>query len=127
MSDFVCSAWLKRGCPHSFKFLVFITEAGLLDQIRIVEMIEGDENFSPIKDELSAKLGKPATFPTVEVAQGTYLSDSDELIKHFAAKHGVDVDSLQTLHFYNRGIFARNRQLRQENKAYREKYGELMG
>ena len=73
MSDFVCSAWLKRGCPFSFKFLVFVTEAGLLDRIKIIEMVTGDANYEQTKDELSARLGMTASFPTVEVEPNTYL------------------------------------------------------
>ena len=31
-------AYVKEGCPFSFKFLVFMAEAGLLDRIEIVRM-----------------------------------------------------------------------------------------
>ena len=125
MSDFVCTTWLKRGCPFSFKFLVFMTEAGLLDKINIVEMVEGDDSYDKVKAELSEKLGETASFPTVEVEPDTYLSDSDELIRYFADKYHIDTEGLQTLPFYIRGLKERFHRLLKENRAYRAEYGEL--
>lgn len=125
MSDFVCSAWLKRGCPFSFKFLLFMAEAGLLGHIKIVEMVEGDEDFDRIKEELSGKLGKTATFPTVEVEPGNFMSDSDELIAYFADQCGIDLDALEALPFYKRGLMERSLRKIKDCRAYEEKYGPL--
>ena len=35
-------AYIKVGCPFSFKFLTFMAEAKLLDEIEIVRVREGD-------------------------------------------------------------------------------------
>ena len=94
MSGFVSPAWLKHGCPFSFKFLLFMAEAGLLGHIKIIEMVEDEGNFVKTKEELSAKLGKPATFPTVEVEPCVYMSDSDKLIDYFSSQCGIDLDTL---------------------------------
>jgi len=107
MSDaaFKPTAYIKDGCPFSFKFLTFMTEAGLLDSIEIVRMRERDPTFDAKKQRLTEKLGKPATFPTVEVEPDRYLTDSDLLIEHFARRHGLRPDDMPVLSFYKETIF----------------------
>jgi hypothetical protein len=58
-------AFIKEGCPFSFKLLVFLAEGGLLDDIEIVRVREGDPTFEATKQRLSEHLGKSASFPTV--------------------------------------------------------------
>lgn len=98
-------AYVKEGCPFSFKFLVFMSEAGLLDQIEIHTLRESDPDFEATKERLSAGLGKAATFPTVQLAPDRYMADSDRLIEHFAEQNGVRPDDLPVLSLYKRGIF----------------------
>jgi glutathione S-transferase len=107
MSDaaFKATAYIKDGCPFSFKFLVFMAEGRLLDRIEIVRMREGDPTFAAKKQHLSEQLGKPATFPTVEVEPHRYLTDSDLLIEHFARRHGLRPDDMPVLSFYKATIF----------------------
>ena len=107
MSDasFKATAYIKDGCPFSFKFLTFAAEAGLLDQIKMVRVREGDPSSDATKQKLSEKLGKPVSFPTVEVEPDRYLTDSDRLIEHFARRHGVHPDDLPVLSFYKQTIF----------------------
>src|SRR5206468_45067 len=95
----------KEGCPYSFKFLLFMAEAKLLHSVDIICCDPADDEFEGIKDMLSRATGKPATFPTVEVEPGRYLSDSDGLIAHFAVHGHVTQDSLPALEFYRRSIF----------------------
>jgi len=97
-------AYLKDGCPFSFKFWLFMVEAGLAGQIEIIRCNENDPNFERSKEKLSAALGKPASFPTVEIARGRYESDSDRLIAHYASQAGIDVKQLPLLAFYKETI-----------------------
>jgi len=99
-ASFKPTAYLREGCPFSFKFLLFLTEAGLRDRLQLVRCNPAAPDFEAIKSRLQAGLHKPATFPTVEVAPGRYLSDSDALIEHYASESGVDVRNLPTLSFY---------------------------
>ena len=69
-TEFKAKAYVKEGCPFSFKFLVFMAEAGLLDRIEIVRMKPQDPGFEAEKDKLAKHLGKAATFPVVEVEPG---------------------------------------------------------
>lgn len=113
MSDeaFKARAYVKEGCPFSFKFLVFMAEAGLLDRLEIVRLGQDDPDFEAKKAKLTEALGKSATFPTVEVEPGRYMSDSDRLIEHYAG--GVDLrpDAMPVLSFYKQTIFPQLKRL----------------
>ncbi len=98
-------AYVREGCPFSFKFLVFMSEAGLLDRIEIVRMKPTDPSFEADKQRLSKQLGKAMTFPTVEVEPDRYESDSDRLIERYAAQAGLKPDALPVLSFYKQTIF----------------------
>jgi hypothetical protein len=104
-ASFKANAYVKDGCPFSFKFLTFAAEAGLLGQINLVRVREGDPSAEATKQRLSDKLGKPVSFPTVEVEPDRYLTDSDRLMEHFARRHGVHPDDLPVLSFYKQTIF----------------------
>ncbi len=104
-APFKAKAYLKEGCPFSFKFLVFALEAGLLDRVEIRRMREDAPDFEATKQRLSEGLGKAATFPTVEVAPGLYMSDSDRIIDYFAERHGLDPDEMPVLSFYKETIY----------------------
>ena len=98
------NAYVKVGCPFSFKFLAFMAEAGLLDEIEIVRLREGDPDYEAAKQRLSEHLGKPASFPTVEIEPGKYMTDSDRLIEHYAQRAGLKPDDLPVLSLYKQGI-----------------------
>jgi hypothetical protein len=103
-TDRKAKAYVKEKCPFSFKFLVFMSEAGLLDRIEIVRLKQSDPGFEAQKDELSKHLGKPATFPVVEVEPGRYMTDSDKLIERYAAEAGLEPEALPVLSFYKETI-----------------------
>lgn len=96
-------AYIKVGCPFSFKFLTFMAEAKLLDEIEIVRVREGDADYEATKKKLAEHLGK-ASFPTVEIEPNKYMSDSDRLIEHYAKRAGLRPDELPVLSLYKEGI-----------------------
>jgi hypothetical protein len=98
-------AYIKDKCPFSFKFLVFMAEAGLLDHIEIVRLNPQDPGFDAEKARLSEHLGKAATFPVVEVDPGHYMADSDRLIERYAQSAGLEPDAMSVLSFYKDTIF----------------------
>jgi hypothetical protein len=102
---FKAKAYVKDGCPFSFKFLVFMAEAGLIDRIEITRLNENDPSFEAAKQRLSEHLGKNATFPTVEVEPGNYMTDSDRVIEHFATRERRQPDEMPVLSFYKQTIF----------------------
>jgi hypothetical protein len=102
---FKAKAYLKEGCPFSFKYLLFMVEAGLSDQIEVIRCDPSDPEFEVVKTKLTAGLRKPASFPAVEIEPGRYESDSDALIRHYATKYGIGARSLPALAFYTETIF----------------------
>ena len=104
-NEFKAKAYIKHGCPFSFKFLVFMAEAGLLDRIEIIRMKPDSPGYEAEKKKLDEHLGKPATFPVVEVEPGQYATDSDRLIERYAAEAGLKPAALPVLSFYKEAIF----------------------
>lgn len=102
---FKAKVYLKEGCPFSFKYLLFMVEAGLGDQIEVIRCDPSDPKFDAVKAKLAARLGKPVSFPTVEIEPGRYESDSDTLIRHYATNNGVETSSLPALAFYTETLF----------------------
>jgi hypothetical protein len=96
-------AYIKEGCPFSFKFLVFMAEANLLDEIEILWLRDGEADHEAAKSKLTQELGK-ASFPTVEIEPNRFLADSDRLIEHYAARAGVRPDDMPVLSLYKKGI-----------------------
>lgn len=99
-APFKPTAYLREGCPFSFKFLLFLAEAGIRDQLELVRCNPHAPDFQAIKSKLQAGLRKTPSFPTVEIEPGRYLSDSDALIEHYASENGIDVGKLPALSFY---------------------------
>lgn len=99
------SAYLKVGCPFSFKFLLFVSEAHLLDSIEIVRCDPERPEFEEIKIKLEQATHAKAIFPTVEVESGVYKTDSDKLIEYYARRTGVADQKLPALAFYKESIF----------------------
>jgi len=102
---FKAKAYLKEGCPYSFKYLLFMTEAGLLDHIDVIRWDPESASFDAVKQKLAEATGHEATFPTVEIAPQRYLSDSDKLIEHYAGASNIDPEQLPTFLFYKDTLF----------------------
>ena len=99
-SEQKAKAYLLDGCPFSFKFWLFMVESGLASQLEVIRCRPQQPGFNEMKAMLSARLGKPATFPTVEIQPGEYRSDSEELIREYATRHSIDVAACPALAFY---------------------------
>lgn len=105
MSEFIPTAYVKTNCPYSFKFRLFITEARLAAHVRFIALDPDAPSHAKDKADLASKIGRSHTFPVVEVEPNNYLTDSDDLITHFAKLHGIDPVALPTLQFYQTGLF----------------------
>ncbi|MGN6452459.1 MAG: hypothetical protein ACTHL7_05210, partial [Steroidobacteraceae bacterium] len=55
--SFKAKAYLKEGCPFSFKYLLFIVEAGLRDEIEVIRCDPSGPEFEAVKTTLTAGLG----------------------------------------------------------------------
>jgi glutaredoxin len=110
--------YLKANCPHCFKARLFLTEAGMADRFDIQEFVPGDETESAIRAELAPHFAK-ATFPTVQVAPGEYLNESDDIIAHYAGIAGIDPATLPLTRMCRDVLLPRLRNLKRENQALR--------
>ena len=117
-------AYLLLGCPFCFKFLLFMTEAGLLDQIEVITLDHSAPDYGDTKQSLEEKAGRKVSFPTVEIAPGVYESDTQALIDHYRAKGGIGDASLPTLEFYEQGLFQNVVNLFKENMALKKELGK---
>lgn len=98
-------AYLRTDCPFSFKFLLFVSEAKLIDRFDIIRCDPNSSDFESVKKKLADASGKKATFPTVEVEPNVYKSDSDALVAHYAELNKIEPQSLPAFSFYVKGIF----------------------
>jgi glutathione S-transferase len=110
-------AYLREGCPFSFKLLLFLAEAGISNQLKVIRCRPEAPDFEAIKAKLQAGLHNSVTFPTVEVEPDRYLSDSDALIGYFSSKHNIDVQKLPALSFYTQTIFPQLTRLHQGHSS----------
>jgi len=112
-TDFRPVVYLKDRCPWSLKFRLFLLESGLRDNFEFREFAPGDDRETAIREELGQHFERP-TFPTVQVAPGVYMRESDDLIAHYAAANGVSLTDLPTLDQYVRGPLVTIAELRAE-------------
>jgi len=107
--------YVKDRCPWCLKLRLFLLEAGLSDRFDWRFFAPGDVTEAGFRAEL-APYFETVTFPTVEIAPGRYIQDSQAIIDHYAAEFGIDVAGLFTLDQYVRGPLARLAELRAEIK-----------
>jgi len=105
MAAFKAQAHVKTNCPFSFKFRLFVTEAGLEDHVAFNVLDVLAPGHGADKAALRDRIGHAHTFPVVEIAPGEFMDDSDALIAYFAKAHGIDTAKLATLAFYRDGLF----------------------
>lgn len=98
--------YVKDLCPWCLKLRIFLLEAGLSDRFDWRFFAPGDVAEDRIRAEL-APWCEMVSFPTVEIAPGRFIQDSQAIIDHYAAEFGVDVGKLYTLDQYVRGPLAR--------------------
>jgi hypothetical protein len=109
-------AYVKEGCPFSFKLLLFLAESAMIQQVQVIRCDPETPEFDAIKSRLQAGLHKPASFPTVEIEPDRYLSDSDALIEHFASKRKIDISKLPVLSFYKETLLPQLLRLHEEDR-----------
>lgn len=120
-SAFIPTAYIMRGCPFSFKFLLFISEARLLDKIQLIHVDKAAKEFSDQQQTLAKRLGRKPTFPLVEVAVDELRTESDELIRYFAHKYDVAITQMPVFDCYSKGVCERFIQIYRENIELTEK------
>ena len=83
--------YIKDRCPFCIKLLRFLTDAGLLSQFEIITVqADNYEDLSYYRNFLQEKTGQRASFPTVEIAPGEFMAESEDLIDYYAAQNDID-------------------------------------
>ncbi|HWU02981.1 MAG TPA: glutathione S-transferase N-terminal domain-containing protein [Novosphingobium sp.] len=112
-AEFKPVLYLKDKCPWCLKLRLFLLEAGLVGQFDERIFAPGDANEPVIRAALAPHFDK-VTFPTVELAPGRFLQDSQAIIEHYAEAGAIDVAALPLLDQYVRGPLATMGGLRRE-------------
>ncbi len=124
-NNYIAKAFLKIGCPYSFKFYLFMAESNLLDQIEVVPCDPADIDFyAQVKLMIKSVTSVDTTFPVVEIEPAVYLADSEGLIDYYAKKNNVSDTNPPTLAFYHRSIYPRMIEMKQEIFELKERLGE---
>lgn len=98
------TAYLKRTCPFSLRFRIFLSETGLQDHFHIVVFDDGDATHQQLRRRLK-QAGLQPSFPAVEQSEGQFQTGSDDLITQYARQVGVDPSHLPLLDYYTQGVF----------------------
>ncbi len=113
-TPFTPVVYLKAGCPFCLKVRLFLLEAGQLDRVVLREFVPGTEEETEIRGLLGPLVEK-ITFPTAELTPGTFTTESDAIVAHFAERAGVDPGALPTYQSYLTGVFKNLGALYREN------------
>ncbi len=106
--------FLKNGCPFCMKVKIFLLEADLGDTVELRTFAVGSPEESAIRDELTPHFEKP-TFPTMKLADGSYVNESDLIIQKLASRSNVELDTLPTFQDYATVVLPQMGKLFQEN------------
>ena len=124
-SSFKPVAYLKSDCPFCFKLVMFLAETGLMDKVELVRIEGTDEAaMNHYRELLQQKTGEKASFPTVQLDEDCYSSDSEGLIQMFADQYQIDVAALPGLAYYKDNLFPAYIARFKELKALRAQVAE---
>ncbi len=98
--------YLKNTCPFCLKLRIFLTEAGLADQIDFTVFADGDATHQSLRSRMQAA-GQEPSFPAAELEPGKLTTGTDALIAHFAQQAHVKPETLPLLSYYSEGVFKR--------------------
>ena len=119
MTEFVPILYVKKTCPHCFKLRLFLLEAGVADRFELRVFTPGDDDEPTIRAELDPHFDS-VTFPTVQLAPGDFLQDSDAIVAHYARAFDIDADTLPLFSIYAGSILPRYQALRRTVRAIEE-------
>mmetsp|Transcript_13850 Transcript_13850/g.26884 ORF Transcript_13850/g.26884 Transcript_13850/m.26884 type:complete len:124 (-) Transcript_13850:115-486(-) len=92
--------FLKSSCPFCLKVVVFLSEAGMLNKVKMAP------DSSANREMLQKIIGEGSlSFPALQLKDNEKpLMDSDGIIDLFAKQGNIDVNTLQALPYYKEGV-----------------------
>lgn len=118
--DFRPILYLKLSCPFCLKVAAFLAEAGLFGNFKVRDFWPGDEREAPVRAELSPYV-ETVSFPTVQVAPGEFLAESDAIIARYAGAAGKDPAAMPFYQYVLDGPVRRLREQFRELKLLGER------
>lgn len=112
--------YVRSGCPYCIKLRLFLLEAGLMDSVTLVEGQTSEEH-QQFADMLAQTTGN-ASFPTAEIATGKYMSESDDLMAHFAMLSDKNPAKMLTYKDYAGNLLPKLQSLYQENRDLKNSF-----
>ncbi len=90
-TEFKPKLFVRVTCPFCVRLENFFEQAGLLDKIDVIECdTKGTDELNRYRAFLTDKLGKQATFPTMEIAPDQYMSDSGALMAYYSELYHLE-------------------------------------
>lgn len=115
--------FLKENCPFCLKIRIFLLEAGLSSKIETRSFVPGSDEETVIRAELQPSLEK-VSFPAAHLAQGRYITESDEIVSVLARVANRDPARMPVYRDYVDGAFALAMKLWKENTELRKAVSE---
>lgn len=85
MTEFKPKLFVKSGCPFCIRLENFFQQAGLSDQFEVIRCdANGFEELNHYRAFLTEKLGRRASFPTMEIAPGRFMNESGDLMEYYS-------------------------------------------
>jgi hypothetical protein len=122
MTDFTPVLYLKAGCPHCFRVLVFLCDSGQIGRFTLRTFTPGDAEEASIRAKLTPHFAK-VTFPTVQYASGLFQNESGDIITRYS--EGLPTDrTLPVFRAWVEGIQPKLAATRAENRLLRAALAE---
>lgn len=112
--------YLKLSCPFCLKVAAFLAAIGRFGDVDVKAFWPGDEAEEAIRTEL-APLARTISFPTLRLANGAIIAESEEIVAHYAALSGRAPADLPFYQYVLAGPYRRLRENFQEIKALKER------
>jgi glutathione S-transferase len=116
--------FLKRSCPHCLRAFIFLVESGISDQVNLTVFDHGSDMHARLRADMSDAGIRPS-FPALQDGDAGWTADSGEIIAHLAHRFEQRPMDSGLLHYYENGLYNRYQEMRQENRALKEKLAGL--
>lgn len=113
--------YVKEHCPFCFKVQLFLLEASLIDQVQVEQFLPGTPQEAIIRSALDSAPAK-ASFPTLKLADGQWIADSDAIVAHVAEVAGIDTANYPLYVEYTQSILPNLLALFKENGALKQRF-----
>ena len=113
--------YVKEHCPFCVKVRLFLLEAGLVDQVQVDQFLPGTPQEAIIRSAVESASAK-ASFPTLTLADGQWIADSDAIVAHVAEVAGINTANYPFYIEYTQSILPNLLALFKENRTLKQRF-----